>query len=405
MKQCPMCGKSVREKGGALVRHKDWRTGRECGGSNLVPEKTPPKKTTARERGKTKRKAAAKSKKPPESKPKQEGADDVTALITQGAEVSEVVPASRRDDLTAWFNLYMATEVEPDSNTFRAKVGDIRWFLTYFQETTGGFDCDQWTRSVSKSFVTWIQKQKSLRTKNRLAPNTCRRIIDTTKRAAKWIHRQRPFLAGYPFEGLKDLKVDEPDWQGLTDLEVRRMKSAAEQLVHMQTRADQLPRRNYAMLLVLLDSGLRAFELAGLEVGQYERGRLLNIQRKGRDHVTSEVPLSLDAREALDSYMDTERVNEEGPLFQSRNGKAVSQQVIDQVVRRIAAHANSKLPADEHIEVSPHVLRHTSLRKWAEKKGIRYARQISGQVSDRYIWRYTQPSRSETRDAVEDLWE
>ena len=83
----------------------------------------------------------------------------------------------------------------------------------------------------------------------------------------------------------------------------------------------------------------------------------------------------------------------------------VGWQIIDQVVRRIAAHANSKLPKDQQIQLNPHLLRHTALRRWADKKGIRYARQISGQVSDRYIWRYTQPSRQETRDAVEELWD
>ena len=121
--------------------------------------------------------------------------------------------------------------------------------------------------------------------------------------------------------------------------------------------------------------------------------------------MTSEVPLSTDAREALDDYIASERHNEDGLLFQSRNELPISQQVIDQVVRRIAAHANSKVPTNEYIEVSPHVLRHTALRKWAEKKGTRYSRQISGQVSDRCIWRYTQPSRQEIRDAADSLWE
>jgi len=90
---------------------------------------------------------------------------------------------------------------------------------------------------------------------------------------------------------------------------------------------------------------------------------------------------------------------------QSRSGREISQQVIDQVLRRVAAHANSKLPVDQAIAISPHVLRHTALRKWAEKKGVQFARQISGQVSDRYIWRYVQPSEDATRDAVEALWE
>jgi integrase/recombinase XerD len=350
------------------------------------------------------RRKAAKAKKC-KTTTKRKEPRDVTALITAGANVETVVPTSRRDDLTAWLNLYLAIEVEPGSNTYRAKLGDIKWFLRFYFESTSGYECDQWTRGLSKSFLSWIQKQKSERTKKRLAPNTCRRILDTAKRAARWIHRQRPFLAGYPFQDVKDLKVDEPDWKGLTDLEVRRLKSAAEQLIHMSTRADQLPLRNFAILLLLLDTGLRAFELADLQLDQYEDGLIRNVMRKGKDHVTSEIPISRSTVEAVDDYLEHELADGDGPLFESKNGKPINQQIIDQVLRRIAAHANSKLPNQQQIEISPHLLRHTSLRRWAEKKGVRYARQISGQVSDRYIWRYTQPSRQKTRDAVEDLWE
>ena len=82
----------------------------------------------------------------------------MTALITAGASVETVVPAARRDDLTAWFNLYMSIEVEPGSNTYRAKLGDLKWFLRFFFESTSGYECDQWTRSLSKSFLSWIQK-------------------------------------------------------------------------------------------------------------------------------------------------------------------------------------------------------------------------------------------------------
>ena len=345
------------------------------------------------------------AKKPKPKKAAKKKESKVAELITVGADVGKLIKTTDRDDLTAWFNVYMAVEVEEGSNTYRAKLGDMEWFLRFFYESTSGYDCDQWTRSLSKSFLTWIQKQKSEKTKRKLAPNTCRRILDTLKRASKWIHGQRPFLAGYPFEKLKDLKVDEPEWQGLSDVAVRRMKAAAEQLIQTETRHDQVPRRNYAILRVLLDSGLRAFELSELETDNYEDGKLLNIVRKGRDHVTREIPLSSDTAEAIEDYFEQERGEGDGFLFQSKNGNGISQQVIDQVVRRIAAHANSKLNEKNKIDVSPHVLRHTALRRWAEKKGIRYARKISGQVSDKYIWRYTEPSQQDARDAAEDLWD
>ena len=41
----------------------------------------------------------------------------------------------------------------------------------------------------------------------------------------------------------------------------------------------------------------------------------------------------------------------------------------------------------------------------AEKKGIRYAQQMAGHASTKYIWRYVQPSRSEMEEAVEELFD
>ena len=54
-------------------------------------------------------------------------------------------------------------------------------------------------------------------------------------------------------------------------------------------------------------------------------------------------------------------------------------------------------------QVSPHVLRHTLLRKVANEKGVHYAMKLSGHRSDRYIWRYVQPNEQALAEALDDL--
>ena len=49
------------------------------------------------------------------------------------------------------------------------------------------------------------------------------------------------------------------------------------------------------------------------------------------------------------------------------------------------------------------MLRHTFLRKLAEKKGVHYAREASGHQSDRYIWRYVKPDQQTLADAIDEL--
>jgi integrase/recombinase XerD len=130
---------------------------------------------------------------------------------------------------------------------------------------------------------------------------------------------------------------------------------------------------------------------------------LANIRRKGKS-VTRELLLAKAAREALDQYLDELRGRAPGPLFQSRNGGRLAQQNVDDSLKKIAAQANANLAKSEQIHWSAHMLRHTALRKAAEKQDIRYAMKISGHTSSKYIWRYTEPSRKEQEQALEVLF-
>lgn len=69
----------------------------------------------------------------------------------------------------------------------------------------------------------------------------------------------------------------------------------------------------------------------------------------------------------------------------------------------MAAQANAHRRASEQLKVSPHVLRHTFLRKLAEEKGVQYAKEASGHRSDRYIWRYVKPDRQSLADAIDEM--
>ena len=91
-------------------------------------------------------------------------------------------------------------------------------------------------------------------------------------------------------------------------------------------------------------------------------------------------------------------------MFCSKTGNELPRQAVDELLKGIAGQANRTLADDEQIHVSAHVLRHTFLRKAARKYGVEYAKELAGHTSDRYIWRYVQPSDAEKEDAVENLF-
>jgi len=90
-------------------------------------------------------------------------------------------------------------------------------------------------------------------------------------------------------------------------------------------------------------------------------------------------------------------------VFTTRSGKRLSRTQLFLILKHVANQASAHLPAGERIKVSPHVLRHTFLRKLAEEKGVQYAKEASGHKSDRYIWRYVKPSQQSLAAAIDEL--
>lgn len=310
-----------------------------------------------------------------------------------------LLPRKKQDSLAAWFALYMGTQVgDSESNTFKAKKRDLEKFLGYLYEAVNTDHPDQWTKSITESFLSNLYKKQDL------AASTVNRVLATIKHCAKWIHTQRPFLVGNPCDAVKSIDQDDPDWHGLEAITVNRLKSAAEQLIAIQKRANQLPWRNQAILLLLLRTGIRSSELLGLKYpNQYKDGYLHNVKRKGKK-VTKKIKVPAAARKAIEDYIEYERGTKPGPLFLTKNGQKLARQNLDDLLKAIAAHANSTLPLDQRIHLSAHMFRHTSLRKAAEKD-IRYAMKLSGHTSSKYIWQYTEPGQVEFDEALEDMFD
>jgi integrase/recombinase XerD len=134
---------------------------------------------------------------------------------------------------------------------------------------------------------------------------------------------------------------------------------------------------------------------------QYTGKGFARVQVKG-GLVRDFVPVQRDVWQVLDECLDA-RKDDATPLFITRTGRRFSRREAAAIIRRIAAQANGRLSEGEQIDVSPHVLRHTFLRKLAEAKSVHYAREASGHQSDRYIWRYVKPDQQTLADAIDEL--
>ena len=293
--------------------------------------------------------------------------------------------------------VYLVTEVAGQSKaTVDAKRRDLQRFLTFYQNLYNHDRPDEWFVSVTKAFLKALQQE-------RLAQASLVRIYATVRHFARWLHRKFPalFPLGCPTEGVKPPAEPSADWKGLTRLEELRLLNAVQTLRVRRGPGTDQGLRNQALLAALLGSGLRVSEVLNLEREQYTGKGFTRVQAKG-GVIRDFVPLHRDARQVLDEWLKA-RQDDSPVLFMTRTGRQLSRREAAGIIRRIAAQANAHLPEDEKIDVSPHVLRHTFLRKLAETKGVQYALEASGHQSDRYIWRYVKPDRQTLADAIEEL--
>jgi integrase/recombinase XerD len=77
---------------------------------------------------------------------------------------------------------------------------------------------------------------------------------------------------------------------------------------------------------------------------------------------------------------------------------------MDRFLKKVAAHANAKLPADQRIHLHAHKLRHTSVKKVHDKKGPLEAKKFSGHRSFKQLERYATSTTPEHEDMVDGLF-
>ncbi len=111
--------------------------------------------------------------------------------------------------------------------------------------------------------------------------------------------------------------------------------------------------RDRAIILVLLDTGIRASELCSLKVGDYDQGRGRLHIRHGKGDKKRFVPAGQRTQKVIWRYLATrERTTPTAPLFASTTGNRLDRNNLRHLLDRIGKHASVN-------EVFPHRFRHT----------------------------------------------
>jgi integrase/recombinase XerD len=124
-------------------------------------------------------------------------------------------------------------------------------------------------------------------------------------------------------------------------------------------RATWVGRRDHALLLLALQTGLRASELVNLNCNDVVFGTGAHVKCLGKGRKDRRTPLRRDTARLIAGWI-RDRKNSEGPLFPSIRGDRLSRDALEHLVRKYCAKAAQTCPSLEGKRVTPHTLRHST---------------------------------------------
>ena len=124
-------------------------------------------------------------------------------------------------------------------------------------------------------------------------------------------------------------------------------------------RSNWIGRRDHALLVLAVQTGLRVSELTGLTIGDVELRTGAHVRCHGKGRKNRITPLRPHTRAVLHTWLAERAGGPEDPLFPGPNGARLSRDAVRRLVERHTATAATTQPSLATKAVSPHVLRHT----------------------------------------------
>ena len=119
-------------------------------------------------------------------------------------------------------------------------------------------------------------------------------------------------------------------------------------------------RRDHALLLLAIQTGLRLAELTGLKVDDIHLGGGAYVRCQGKGRKDRCTPLNTQTVAVLKVWMRERGGKPSDPLFPTRRGTGLSPDAVERLVAEHARHAAASCPSLHSKKVTPHVLRHTN---------------------------------------------
>lgn len=255
--------------------------------------------------------------------------------------------------LQAFFTERLITQRNCSPQTIASYRDAIRLLLAFAQQQTGKqpfeLDFDDLDAELIGAFLTHLEtvRGNSIRTRNnRLA------AIHSLYRYAALKHPEH----AQTIARVIAIPTKRYQHQNICYLNLAETKA----LINAPDRSRWLGRRDHALLLILIQTGLRVSELTTLRVHDVTLASTAHLNVTGKGRKLRAVTLTRETRAVLQQWLKERQGEPEDPLFPTRQGTPLSRDAVALLLAKYAAAASPGCPSLKTKRVTPHVLRHTN---------------------------------------------
>lgn len=254
-------------------------------------------------------------------------------------------------------------------------------FLLWLEEATGS------NNPLEITSIDAVKYRKYLQDRG-LKPNSVNTALTAINAFCKWMHEDGK-ISHNPVKDVKQVGVVKTAPRGINKNEKHRL---------LRTIQNSKNKRDGAIILVMLDAGVRVSELISLTVEDVvigERKGMITV-RAGKGNKFRQIPLRKELRNFLAEYIVANRSLGEY-LFQGQRAPNLTSRAIQLICNKIGEKAKIE-------ELTPHVLRHTFAHDLIDAGvGLDKVALLLGHSNLNTTAIYTRPNMNDLQDAVDQI--
>jgi integrase/recombinase XerD len=255
--------------------------------------------------------------------------------------------------LQAWFTDRLIAQRNVSPHTIRAYRDTLRLLLAYAEARLGRQPCQldiaELDAPLIAGFLDHLEHQRanSVRTRNmRLA------AIHSLFRYAQHRHPEH----AQDIARVLAIPLKRAGRAIVTFLD----ESEIEALLGAPDRSTWTGRRDHALLVVAVQTGLRVSELTGLRCGDIQLTTGPHVRCTGKGRKNRITPLTPTTTAVLEVWLAERAGHPDNPLFPTASGGTLSRDGLDHRLGKYIDIATHRCPSLQEKRVTPHTLRHTA---------------------------------------------